>query len=186
MILILILILIFFMILFHRALSSHAAFTAPWQIMQSSTDDPMLAVLLELGAVVVELFEARDLLRAETPYAAFRASFRWFWAYWHRGGGRVAPTEAGQANDEDRAAGVEVAPGAAEDAALVRLRIRFCQDTLITNQMAEGESHACVWIVTERNEFRHHALQYRTHLPLRNLPPPTPKTNETAHLHFPP
>ena len=86
--------------------------------MQSSSDDPVLAVLLELGAVVVELFEARDLLRAETPYAAFRTPFRSFWAYWHRGGAHVAPTEAGQANDEDRAAGVEVAPGAAEDAAL--------------------------------------------------------------------
>ena len=97
----------------------------PRQVMQSSTDDPVLAVLLELGAVATELFEARDLLRANTPYAALRKQFRSFGTYWRGGGAHVAPAEVGQANDEG-AAGGEAASGATEDAALVRLRTRFC------------------------------------------------------------
>ena len=111
--------------------------------MQSSVDDPVLAVLLELGAVVIELFESRDLLRAETPYAAVRKQFQAFRAY--AGGAQIDPTEAGQANDVGGAgggAGAESPSAAAEDAALLRLRTRFCQDTLITNQMAEGKCHA--------------------------------------------
>ena len=109
--------------------------------MQSSVDDPVLAVLLELGAVVSELFEARDLLRAETPYAALRKQFNSLKAKWHGGGAQVGSTEASQANG----AGAETA----EDVALVRLRIRFCQDILITNQMAESKSHA-----TDREQRR--------------------------------
>ena len=58
--------------------------------MQSSVDDPVLAVLLELAAVVIELFEARDLLRAETPYSALRKQFQAFRAY---AGGGVAVEE---------------------------------------------------------------------------------------------
>ena len=96
--------------------------------MQSSSDDPVLAVLLELGAVVTELFEARDLLRAETPYAALRTQFNFLKSRWYGGSAHITPAEADQVDDEG-------------EAALLRLRTRFCQDVLITNQMAEGEFH---------------------------------------------
>jgi hypothetical protein len=112
--------------------------------MQSSVDDPGLAVLLELGAIVSELFEVRDLLRARTPYAALHEQCASFRAHCLGGGARIGPTEAGQVSDEhEGAAGTDSAASAAdaEDTDLLRLRIRFCQDVLITNQMAEGESN---------------------------------------------
>ena len=97
--------------------------------------------MLELFTIIAEVFEARDLLRSDTPLKknkktlayigrkmSLSGSARINIAERHSDGEGPGASEAGQAVEDDE-----------EEGGDVDLRRDFCAHTLIMTQLAEGE-----------------------------------------------
>ena len=99
--------------------------------MQTSSDNALLTIVLELGSIVAVVFEARDLLRLDTPFMRGRKTARWFISS-VRSSRRVVA--------EDGVSSEAGGDGAIEDEEVddhLDLRQRFCSDVLVTTQLAE-------------------------------------------------
>ena len=108
------------------------------RMMQSSSDNALLTIVLELGSIVAEVFEARDLLRLDTPYMSTTKNASWFME-----GARSSSRLFASSRQVVAGAGVSGQnddEGAVEDEetdGILTLRQRFCSDVLIATQMAE-------------------------------------------------
>ena len=109
------------------------------RMMQASSDNIVLTIVLELGSIAAEVYEARDLLRLDTPLRRYRKETIWVLqgvGLMRSPGGQVVPAgsnDSGNANDGSTSASTGSA--GAEDG--MNLRQRFCSDVLIATQMAE-------------------------------------------------
>ena len=115
------------------------------RIMQASSDNIVLTIVLELGSIAAEVFEARDLLRLDTPLRRYYKKAIWVLqgvGLMRSPAGQVVPAgsnDSGNANDGSTSfrwtTSASTGSAGAEDG--MDLRQRFCSDVLIATQMAE-------------------------------------------------
>ena len=101
------------------------------RMMQTSSDSALLTIVLELGSIVAEVFEARDLLRLDTPFMRGRKTASWFVS---------SVCSSRRVVAEDGVSSEVGGNGVIEDEEAddnLPLRQRFCSDVLITTQLAE-------------------------------------------------
>ena len=114
------------------------------EIAQATSDSVLLTVALEVFAVVAEVFEARDLLRLDTPLERNKktiAQIRQASKGFRSSRIRIATTNDEESNGpayqnrpiHDQAANGEETNGDLD------LRVEFCSRVLITTQLAESE-----------------------------------------------
>mmetsp|Transcript_105971 Transcript_105971/g.306621 ORF Transcript_105971/g.306621 Transcript_105971/m.306621 type:complete len:303 (-) Transcript_105971:72-980(-) len=111
--------------------------TMAGRMMQTTSDSVGLAVALELFAVIVEVFEARDLLRSNTPLKKNKETIRYIgrklsWS--------VSSTIDIAEGSSDGQAGQAVDTDAEEGFDDTDLRREFCARVLIATQLAEAVS----------------------------------------------
>jgi len=111
--------------------------------MQTTSDTVGLAVAMELFAIIAEVFEARDLLRLDTPLTKNKKTL----AYIGRqlssrlGSSRINIAEGSSDDSEGPGASeagqaVEIGEGDFDD---TDLRREFCARVLIATQLSEGK-----------------------------------------------
>jgi len=116
--------------------------TMAGRMMQATSDSVELAVALELFAIIAEVFEARDLLRSDTPLKKNKETVRYIGRQLSRSGSsRIDVTEG---NGDSEGPGASKAGQAvdteAEEFDDTDLHREFCARVLITTQLAEAVS----------------------------------------------
>ena len=129
------------------------------RMMQASSDNIALTIVLELGSIGAEVYEARDLLRLDTPFRRYYKNTIWMLqgvGLMRSPGAQVVATgidSSGNPN-EDGSAGSAAGSARTEDD--MNLRQRFCSDVLIATQMAEVSGGA----TNTANKHRKQTLPY--------------------------